>query len=128
VSGRSPGLTALTLAFEVLAVGAFLLGLRGLSDAPPRLPASTALGLLAVFVASAAVAFGLHGRRAWTLRAARVWGASAGVVLLWFFLGPAHAFQTWTLGVPTGLALLAAGVLLERRLPAVLEARSAPPA
>lgn len=123
---RRPALTAVTLAFEVLAVGAFLLGLRGLSEAPPALPVSTALGLLAVFATSAAAAFGLHGRRSWTRAAARVWGASAGLVFLWFFLGPDHALQTWSAGGPVGLALLAAVVLLESHLPAVLAPGGAP--
>lgn len=119
------GVTALTVAFEVVAVACFLLGLRGLSDAPPALPVSTALLLLLAFVVSAVVAFGLHGRRWWTQRAARIWLGTALLLLLWLLLGPPHGLPlTPGTAIPLAIALFGAGWLLERYLPRVL----APPA
>lgn len=122
---RHLGVTALTVAFEVVAVACFLLGVRGLSDAPPALHVSTALLLLAGFAVSAVVAFGLHGRRWWTRRAARIWSATALLLLLWLFLGPSHDLPlTPAAAIPLAVALVGAGWLLEHQLPRVL----APPA
>lgn len=122
---RPMGVTLLTVGFEIVAVACFLLGVRGLSDAPPALPVSTALLLLLGFAVSAVVAFGLHGRRWWTQRAARIWAATALVLLLWLFLGPPHDLPlSRTAAIPLVIAWLGACWLIERYLPRVL----APPA
>jgi hypothetical protein len=116
-------LTALILVFEVFAVGAFLIGARGLSGASPAIPGSTAGLLLVAFFASAAVAFGLHGRRGWVPAAARLWALVVAVLLAWLFLGPEHALPlSGTAALPVGAAFVAFCWWLERRLPKLLDA------
>jgi hypothetical protein len=123
VTRRPLALTALTVAFEVVAVACFLLGARGLSGAFAAVPASTAALLLLLFGISAWVAFGLHGRRGWSRLAARVWSAAAVALYLWLFLGPPHGLPVSpNAALPLGLALLGFCALLEIHLPRLLSA------
>ena len=121
MESRPKALTALILVFEIVAVGAFLLGGRGMSGDVAGMPRATALLLMLTFASSAAVAFGLHGRRGWSRHAARVWMGVVAALCLWLFLGPPHGLPLPPLAaLPIGLALVAFCVWVERYLPTVL--------
>jgi len=89
MQARPVGITALTLALEFLTIGFGLAGVTGLAAAS-ELPTSIALFFLLQAGMSGLVAVGLHRMRWWSLRATRLWSASAVALFLLFFLGPEH--------------------------------------